>query len=388
MRRPSSGLFTSALTFCLAASLCAQSAAPPGPTPQSPEAQAQHGPVLVHRPSPKPATPPRVATPDGRIHLDVVVTDAAGKPVFGLEPGDFKLLDNDQPGRILSFHSFDGVNVKPDPAVEVILVLDIANLPFQQVAFVRTEVERFLRQNGGHLVQPVSIYLLSESGLQIQPRPSVDGNALVKVLNQINGRLQTTYAVEGADADLRHFELSVRQLASIAENKVKDPGRKLLIWLGPGWPMVEGGNYRFSDRDQRSYFDAIVELSTTLRQARMAVYSVSATGPALGAGPDRRFLYRDYLRGVKSARQADTGDLALKVLATHSGGRILGPDNNVTAQINNVIAEANTFYSISFNPPPAQHTDEYHDLKVLLGKPGLLARTNTGYYNEPPGKQE
>jgi VWFA-related protein len=344
--------------------------------------------MLVHRPSPKPATPSSVVTPDGRIHLDVVVTDAAGKPVFGLEPGDFKLLDNDQPGRILSFHSFDGVTVKPDPAVEVILLFDIANLPFQQVAFVRTEVERFLLQNGGHLAQPVSIYLLSEAGLQIQPRPSVDGNALVKVLNQINGRLQTVYAVESSDADLRHFELSVRQITSIAENRAKNPGRKLLIWLGPGWPMVEGDNYRFTDKDQRRYFDAIVELSNKLREARMAVYSVSPTGPALGAGPDRRFLYRVYLKGVKSAQQADTGDLALKVLATHSGGRILGPDNDVVSQINNVIADANNFYTISFNPPPAQHTDEYHDLKVLLGKPGLLVRANTGYYNEPAGKQE
>jgi len=25
---------------------------------------------------------------------------------------------------------------------------------------------------------------------------------------------------------------------------------------------------------------------------------------------------------------------------------------------------------------------------VLLGKPGLLARTNSGYYNEPTGKHE
>lgn len=388
MRLPSSSLFTAALTFCLAVSLSAQTAAPTGPAPQSPEAQAQQDPVLVRRPSPKPATPPSVVTPEGRIHLDVVVTDAAGKPVPGLEPGDFKLLDNEQPGRILSFHSSDGVTFRSNPAVEVILVFDIANLSFQQVAFVRAEIERFLRQNGGHLAQPVSIYLLSEAGLQIQPRPSVDGNALVTVLNQIKSRLQTVYAAGSADADLRHFELSVRQITSIAENRAKNPGRKLLVWLGPGWPMVEGNNYRFSDKDQKRYFDAIVELSTKLREARMAVYSVSPTSPALGAGPDRRFLYRVYLKGVKSAHQADTGNLALKVLATQSGGRILGPDNDLVSQINNVIADANHFYTISFNPPPAQHPDEYHDLKVLLGMPGLLARTNSGYYNEPAGKQE
>ena len=319
------------------------------------------------------------------MHLDVVVTDSAGNPVLGLGPADFKVLDNDQSRKILSFRSFDGATVMPDPTVQIILVLDIANLPFQQVAFVRSELERFLRQNGGRLAQPVSIYVLSESGLRIQPRPSLDGNALVSVLSQIEGRLQSVYPVMGADADLRHFQLSIHQIASIAENKAKVPGRKLLIWIGPGWPMVVGDNYHFSDRDQRRYFEAIVELSTKLREARTAVYSVSASGPSLGL---RRFLYQMYLKGVKSARDADTGNLALKVLATQSGGQIFGPDNDVVAQINHCVADASAFYTISFNPPSPLHPNEYHDLKVVLGKPGLSTRTNTGYYNDPAGQKD
>jgi VWFA-related protein len=347
------------------------------------ETRSQQDPVLVHRPPPKPEPLQSVVTQEGRIHLDVVVTDPIGKPALGLGPADFGLLDNDQPRKILSFRSFDGVTVKPDPTVEVILVLDIANLPFQQVAFVRTELKRFLRQNGGRLAQPVSIYLLSESGLRIQPRPSLDGSALVPVLNQIEGRLQSVYPVIGADADLKHFQMSVQQMASIAENKAKVPGRKLLIWIGPGWPMVVDNNFRFSDLDQRRYFDAIVQLSTKLREARMAVYSVSASGPSLGL---RRFLYQMYLKGVKSARDADAGNLALKVLVTQSGGRIFGPDNDVVAQINHCIADANSFYTLSFNPPPASHADEYRDLKIILGKPGLFTRTTTGYYNDQAGQ--
>jgi hypothetical protein len=41
------------------------------------------------------------------------------------------------------------------------------------------------------------------------------------------------------------------------------------------------------------------------------------------------------------------------------------------------------FYTISFDPPTAAHPDEYHDLKVQIGAPGLSARTNTGYYDQP-----
>ena len=374
--------------FCLYHQAFAQQAATqlgtsphtePTESPALPSAASQD-PVLVKRPPPKQVS---TAAPEGRIHLDVLVSDAAGKPVLGLEPLDFKIMDDNQPRKILSFRSFDGISVKADPPVEVILLIDTANLPFQQVSFTRQEIVRFLRQNGGHLAQPVSIMLLTDAGLRVQPRPSVDGNALVTVVDQIKGSIHTINSAEGAEGDLERFQLSVRNMATIGENEARRPGRKLLIWVGPGWPMLDSDNYLFSDKDQRRYFDTIVELSSRLREARMAVYSVSATDAGLGAGPDRRFMYQDFLKGVKSPQQADTANLALKVLALQSGGRILGPDNDLAGQINSCIAEANAFYTLSFNPPHANHADEYHDLKVQVEQPGLTVRTYTGYYNQP-----
>ena len=310
-----------------------------------------------------------------------MVSDPAGKPVPGLGPQDFKLLDNSQPAKILSFRSFDGVNVKPNPPVEVILLFDTVNLPPQQVAFTRQEIAKFLRQNSGHLAQPVSIMLLTEAGLRIQPRPSVDGNALVSVLDQIKGGVHTINSAMGASGDLQRFQLSLKQMATIAENEATRPGRKLLIWVGPGWPMLNSNSFSFSDKDQLHYFDAIVELSTKLREARMAVYSVSPQN--VESDGQRRFMYQDFLKGVPSPRKADTGNLALKVLSLNSGGRILGPDNNLAEQINTCITDANAFYAISFNPPHAGHADEYHDLKVQVAQPGVTARTTSGYYNQP-----
>jgi VWFA-related protein len=88
---------------------------------------------------------------------------------------------------------------------------------------------------------------------------------------------------------------------------------------------------------------------------------------------------------VKSPRDSDPGDLALKVLATQTGGRIFGPNNDLANQIEHCIADANNFYRISFDPPATDQADEYHDLKVTVDKPGVTVRTNTGYYNEPAG---
>jgi VWFA-related protein len=364
-------------TLSPAASAESASQLQPGPEARTPD------PVLV----PRPPAPKQAASVvrEGRMSLDVVVNDAAGKPVRGLEPWDFKLLDNDRSTKILSFHSYDGAAVRPEPPVEVILVVDELNLPFAQVAFVKSELAEFLRQNGGRLAQPLSIMLLTEEGLRIQPRPSVDGLAQLDLLNQIKGHISSINAAMGGEGALERAQISVHQMATIVENEAKRPGRKLLIWVGPGWPMLQNQAFRFNEKDRQRYFNVIVELTNRLREARIAVYSVSPEDSSMGGGPSRSLLYQSFLKGVPTEQQADIGDLALKVLVTRTGGRILGPDNDLVGQINQCFAEANAFYRLSFDPPRAEHADEYHDLQVQVNQAGMMVRTNSGYYNEPPG---
>jgi len=339
-------------------------------------------PTLEHRAAPRPAPLPSVVTPAGRIRLDVTVTDASGKPVDGLGPQDFKVLDGDAQRKILTFRSYDGVAVKPEPPVQVILLIDTSNLPFPQVAFVRGEVTKFLSENGGRLAVPVSIMVLSDAGLRVQPRPSTDGRALLGVLNEVKGSIHTINAAEGSEGDLERFQLSVRQLSTIAENEALKPGRKLLIWVGPGWPLLNSANYRFSERDQRRYFDSIVDLSTKLREGRVVVDSVAPAASTTASGLGTT-LYQNFLKGVRTAHQADSGNLALKVLALQSGGLVLGPDNDLAGQIDRCVAEANAFYTLTFDPGYAAAPNEYHDLKVEVDQAGLKARTRMGYYNQP-----
>jgi hypothetical protein len=103
----------------------------------------------------------------------------------------------------------------------------------------------------------------------------------------------------------------------------------------------------------------------------MVVYSVA---PSTGADPTYSIRYQDYLKGVKSPRDSDSGDLALKVLATQTGGRVLGPDNDLSAQIDRCVADANSFYRISFDPRLTAHADEYHDLKLEVDPAVLNGR--------------
>ena len=182
-----------------------------------PRAAGLPDPTLEVRPAPKAPPPPSSITPAGSIHLDVLVSDAAGKRVTDLLPLDFTILDNGQPRKVLSFRAYDGASVKPNPPVEVVLLVDTVNLPFAQISFVHQELARFLRQNGGKLAQPVTLMLLSGDGLHVQPRPSTDGMGLVAVLDQIKGTVHSIYSAMGSDGDLQRFQLSLRQVEAIAK---------------------------------------------------------------------------------------------------------------------------------------------------------------------------
>jgi VWFA-related protein len=390
--------------LCLSVTAFAQQSTVPGePTVQAEPSNAAPGkdPALVLRPAPKPGSV------EGRIQLDVVVTGKQAGAVRGLDLKDFTILDNKKTQRIVDFCEMDESAGAADQTAQVILLLDLVNSTFEQASIARAQIERFLEQNGGHLAYPTSIMVLSEAGLRIQPRPSKDGNALVSVIDQASA---TVHSV--ALGDIGRFQLSVRALASIAENETKSPGRKILIWTGPGRPMLVGSNFGSSSQDRQRAFDTIVEISTRIREAHIALYSISLMGsPKTGtagvlsqphgglmpagevpqqsaAGPIMSNTaeggsYKEFVHGVKSARQADSGNLALQVFAVQSGGRVLDPSNDLASQIANCVQDLSVFYTLSFDPDHADHPDDYHELKVQIARPGLSVRTNTGYYSQP-----
>jgi VWFA-related protein len=361
--------------FCLASVALAQQSSPP-PTENQTQSQEAPHPGLAHR------SPPNPGAPEGQIKLDVLVTDAAGRPVAGLDQGDFTLLDNKKPQPILSFRAVDGSRgngTAAEPPVEVILLIDATNNSLHNIAFERDQIEKFLRQNGGHLAQPVTLMIFSERGVQVGPQPSNDGNLVAQELDKSGATTHTVPRSGGYDA-IERLGLSLKTLRSIAAVEAPKPGRKMLIWIGPGWPMLEGPGYRPSDATQRALFNALVETTRTLREARITLYNVNQLDPSSAAFAD---FYKGFLKGVPSPRQAESGDLSVPVLTIHSGGLVLNTPGDLVSQLNRCVAEAKAYYTLGFDPLKADHTDEYHELEVKVDRPGMKVRTNAGYYAEP-----
>jgi VWFA-related protein len=334
---------------------------------------------------PRPAGPslPATVSADRQIILDVQVTDKSGAPIRGLQQQDFTVLDDKRPQSILSFHGVNGEAASTaDPPVEIVLIVDAVNASPQAVAYEREEVKKFLLRNGGKLAQPVSLVVFADAGTKVQNGSSRDGNALAALYDQYETGVRSINRSEGFYGAAERFDMSLKTLTSIATDEGTSPGRKLMIWISPGWPLLTGPDIELSRKEQQQIFDSVVSASTVLRQARITLYSVDPLGLA-DSGGVRITYYEEFLKGLASPSRAVVADLSLQVLAVQSGGRVLNSSNNLTTEVANCAADADAFYVLSFNASRADRADEYHSLAVTVDKPGIKVRTRSGYYAQP-----
>jgi VWFA-related protein len=318
-----------------------------------------------------------------QITLDVVVTDKSGKPQAGLQQQNFTLLDNKIPQKIQSFQAVDEPATKAIPPVEVVLVIDTVNTGAQTVSDERLRLTKYLRQNDGKLAHPTSIVVFSDTGLKNLGEPTLDGNALSTALegNDVIG-LRTMHRAAGAEGASERFSTAVRSLYSLATFEARKPGRKVVIWLSPGWPQLAGSGTQMFSKGKDQLFSVLVQISTALQQARVTLYSIDPEG-AGGSGRGSRFSYEAYLKGVASSNDVKPPNLSLQVFVTRSGGRVLTTGNDIASQIEDCISDTKTFYVLSFEGPSTERPDDYHALELKVDKPGLTPRTSAGYYAQP-----
>jgi VWFA-related protein len=353
----------------------------------------------------------------GRIAIDVTVSDATGHAVTGLTAKDFRLLDNGEPVKLVSFDALDGHGSVAEPPLSVILVIDGADVPRANFEQAQQDVETYLRRNVGRLAFATTVYRITSDGL-FATSTSSDGNALAAQLGK-RGRLRAVWPPpEPTPSQSLHpdfidlppshqvqqsvpqevgMPVAMRALGAITIEQRRSPGRKLLFWIGPGW--------RVDLSHSRGYFQTIVEFSTRLREARVEVSVAvpwqppgeSVPGQLPGESFDSNRLnmldpdvLKDLLPGVRAERDEKWGNLALQVLALHSGGELLTMVNDfgrgakeIATLIDRHMDQARHSYRLTYDPPPTGLVDEYRDLHVTVDRPGLVAHTTAGYYNEP-----
>jgi VWFA-related protein len=214
----------------------------------------------------------------GALTLDVVVTDKAGVPIRGLQQRDFTLLDDKQARGLTSFRAVDVAAGTPAPYIEIVLVIDAINADPLKAQLERDGIKKFLQMNGGKLSTPVSVVVVSDSPIQMRGKASTDGNALAALVDQYTTGLRAINRSQGVYGVEDRFQMSMKAFDSLAAYEARKPGRKLMLWVSPGWPLLTSGASDVTTQDQRRIFHSIVTLSTQLRQDHIVLYNVETRG--------------------------------------------------------------------------------------------------------------
>ncbi|HZL26151.1 MAG TPA: VWA domain-containing protein [Acidobacteriaceae bacterium] len=320
------------------------------------------------------AMPAQNSSPSS-VHLDVVTQDGDGHSIKGLGQGDFVVLDN---GSAVSQKSFSEVR-KEDSPVSVMLVLDLVNGSVTYATSQREQLAKFLRLNDGKLANPTELTVLTEAGVNATNTPTTDGNSLADMVSKINVGPQVINRTSGGAAAQQRFNISLKALNQVLSAASQMPGRRFVLWLSPGWPLMSGGVYPDPAQGQELFKDAI-NYSTMLRQTRIVIYALNTAGT--DTSPQAALRYRLYLKGVNTPSKADFADLSLQVLATQSGGLVLNL-NDLGVAMKRCLEDAEDHYEVVFDAGAPVKNAPFHSIEIRVNRPGATARTRNGYYTMP-----
>ena len=324
--------------------------------------------------APSPASPQSVSS--RTVTLDVQAEQKGGAAISGLGQGDFTVLDNKTTQTLTSFREV-GAGAAP---ARVLIAVDAVNIGFTRLAYARDQLQKFLSANEGRLAAPTTLAVVTDTGTSVQPSATTDGNALSEAVKNDQIGLRILRRSSGFYGASDRIQLSLTALRQLIAQEAALPGRKLLVWLSPGWPLLSGPRVDLGDKTRQAIFNDIVSLSNQMRAAQITLYSVNPLGA--GESVRRASYYQSFLKGISKPNQVDLADLSLQVLATQTGGLVLEQSNDLVSELQRCVGDTREYYELTFAPVPGE-PNEYHGLQVKLDKPGVEARTRDGYYSAP-----
>jgi len=190
-----------------------------------------------------------------RVVVDVVVSDANGKPVSGLTASDFSIAEDGKPQQVRAFdvHDFDSisdslpkhpsilptntfVNVPtgPERGPLYVVLLDLVNIEPDDQPAAREQLLRFVRSKP--LGTRFAIFVLSD-GLYLVQGFTEDRNRLADAVDPKNSHSHLPRIFLYAD-NFQAYYSTTRALIQIANFLADLPGHKNVIWISASFPSA------------------------------------------------------------------------------------------------------------------------------------------------------
>jgi len=164
------------------------------------------------------------------------------------------------------------------------------------------------------------------------------------------GLRQITRDSQWSDSD--RLTISIKALHQLTVFASRLPGRKIILWISPGFPLASGPAYpSLSSKAEREIFGDVTYFSGELRQNKITLYNIDPVGTSQSTLSAN--YYQNFVKGISKYDDAQLADLSIQVLSAQSGGLDLVSDNDVASMIQKCLLDANSWYEslLTLRPP-------------------------------------
>jgi VWFA-related protein len=340
---------------------------------------------LMAQPQQAPSDVPTFQITSTLVFLDVTVLDKKGHPVVsGLTKDDFTITEDKKPQRIFSFeapetHVMDasaGEDNPPGKAPLTIFVLDLLNSSFEDFAYIRYEVRRFLQAQPAQLTSPAELMVIGNESLEMLQGYTRSKADLLYALDHLPAALPTKKMAPSFFWE--RFGQSIDALQQIALQNQGVPGRKNIIWVGHGGPGIylntaELGAPVVSELQQYVHFT-----TNMLVDARISLF-VIYPGLKVQGG-----VSLSAMDSVVDLGDSDpfAGDINFGVFVNETGGKLFFNRNDVDMEMLRSEGMGSEYYTLTYQPQDQDTAADgrFRRIRVTLRNRNLRAVTKAGYF--------
>jgi VWFA-related protein len=355
------------------------------------------------------------------VRISVLARDHNGKPVTGLEAGDFSITDDTKPQDIVFFDASGAASpTAPSPAAGgltspdgystafsnlvaadrvrnvTVILLDRLNTVWSDQAQARDGIRKFLSK-----IRPddrVALYALDGTALHVLHDFTSDTASLLRALSgaartttpQADAQTYTPDTVLGPDLrtgfDSSEYQMqfvgvaaytTITALQTIGQHLSSVPGRKSLVWISSAFP-IGGPNSPLANRAGTTDTVQIQRATHALNTAGISVYPIDARG-LTGAFSDPGTATRPPTFAGLDTVRANTE--VMHSMADDTGGRVFINTNDIGGAIRSAIDDADAYYVIGYYPPAGPNDGRYRQIGVNTRTSGIDLRYRHGYFS-------
>jgi VWFA-related protein len=365
-----------------------QPAQPPVATQEQPAQSAQPAQPASPVQAPNATQPANPSTPTFRITsrlviLDMVVVDKKGAVVKDLKREDFSVEEAGQPQTILNFEVAGAHTPKPEitinstadldrlaPRAPVdIILLDEFNTRFEDMAFARYSLKKYLDKQPDKLVTPTMLIAVDLQHFTVLHDYTQNKEEILEALK--HHFVAYPWQVHQYSWVGERYETAFITLRRTAQAVMGHPGHKNMIWIGRGFPPTRRIMTGWSIDTENRINNAVQECVNVLRDARVTLYTIDPAGVMMDPG----------VYGGDPMADPFGGNYEFNRMAKATGGRTLYGRNDVDKEVQTAIQDGSNFYTLTYRPAnTSMDPQKFRKIKVTVNQPGLKVITREGYY--------